>query len=132
MINSYDESQKGGVFMDGAAAAEEVAEVAGNTVEEVNQLTEYIKENIPAMLGFGMKVILALVFFILGRIIIKWIRRIVRRSLERSKADKGVEQFVDSLLKFILYFLLLFSIATKFGVDTASAAALIASGGVAC
>ncbi len=131
MINSYDESQKGGVFMDGAAAAEEVAEVAGNTVEEVNQLTEYIKENIPAMLGFGMKVILALVFFILGRIIIKWIRRIVRRSLERSKADKGVEQFVDSLLKFILYFLLLFSIATKFGVDTASAAALIASGGVA-
>ena len=51
--------------------------------------------------------------------------------MEHSKADKGVEQFVDSFLKFILYFLLLFSIAAKFGVDTASVAALIASGGVA-
>ena len=117
--------------MDGTTATEEVAEVASNTVEEVNQLTGYIQENIPAMIGFGVKVILALVFFFLGRIIITWIRRLVRRSLERSAVEKGVEQFVDSLLKFTLYFMLLFSIATKFGVDTASVAALIASGGVA-
>lgn len=124
-------SWKGGAPMDGTTATEEVAEVASNTVEEVNQLTGYIQENIPAMIGFGVKVILALVFFFLGRIIITWIRRLVRRSLERSAVEKGVEQFVDSLLKFTLYFMLLFSIATKFGVDTASVAALIASGGVA-
>ena len=42
-----------------------------------------------------------------------------------------MEQFVDSVLKFALYFLLIFSIASKFGVDTTSVAALIASGGVA-
>ncbi len=51
--------------MDGTTATEEVAEVASNTVEEVNQLTGYIQENIPAMIGFGVKVILALVFFFL-------------------------------------------------------------------
>ena len=70
-------------------------------------------------------------FFLVGRAVIKWIRKIVRHSMERSNADVGVRQFVDSVLKVVLYFILLFSIATKFGVDAASVAALIASGGVA-
>lgn len=111
--------------------AEATAEVTKNTVEDIGRFTQYIQDNIPNMIGFGLKVILSLIFFFLGRIVITWIRKVVRRSLERSSADKGVEQFVDSLLKFLLYFLLLFTIATKFGVDTASVAALIASGGVA-
>ena len=40
-------------------------------------------------------------------------------------------QFVESFLKFGLYALLLFMIATNFGIETSSVAALIASGGVA-
>lgn len=109
----------------------EVAEVTQQTVKEVSRFAQYIQDNIPTLIGFGIRVLLALVFFFIGRILIKWIRKIVRRSIEKSSADKGVEQFVDSVLKFALYFLLIFSIASKFGVDTTSVAALIASGGVA-
>ena len=109
----------------------EVAEVTQQTVKEVSRFAQYIQDNIPTLIGFGIRVLLVLVFFFIGRILIKWIRKIVRRSIERSSADKGVEQFVDSVLKFALYFLLIFSIASKFGVDTTSVAALIASGGVA-
>ena len=109
----------------------EVAEVTQQTVKEVSRFAQYIQDNIPTLIGFGIRVLLALVFFFIGRILIKWIRKIVRRSIERSSAYKGVEQFVDSVLKFALYFLLIFSIASKFGVDTTSVAALIASGGVA-
>ena len=109
----------------------EVTEVTQQTVKEVSRFAQYIQDNIPTLIGFGIRVLLALVFFFIGRILIKWIRKIVRRSIERSSADKGVEQFVDSVLKFALYFLLIFSIASKFGVDTTSVAALIASGGVA-
>lgn len=109
----------------------EVSETAEEAVEEVSRVSEYIQENIPAFIHFGIKVLIAIVVFCVGRVLIKWIRKVVRRSLERSRADKGVEQFVDSLLKFALYFLLLFTIATKFGLDTASVAAIIASGGVA-
>ena len=109
----------------------EVAEVTQQTVKEVSRFAQYIQDNIPTLIGFGIRVLLALVFFFIGRILINWIRKIVRRSIERSSADKGVEQFVDSVLKFALYFLLIFSIASKFGVDTTSVAALIASGGVA-
>ena len=109
----------------------EVTEVTQQTVKEVSRFAQYIQDNIPTLIGFGIRVLLALVFFFIGRILIKWIRKIVRRSIERSSADKGVEQFVDSVLKFALYFLLIFSIASKFGVDTTSVAALIASAGVA-
>jgi small conductance mechanosensitive channel len=110
---------------------DQVVEVTQQTVDEVNSLVQYVQDNIPNMIGFGLKVIIALVVFFIGRIIIKWIRNIVRRSIERSNADKGVEQFIDSLLKFGLYALLIFSIAAKLGVDTTSVAALVASGGVA-
>ncbi len=110
---------------------DQVVETAGEAVEQVNEATGYIQEHIPLMVNFGIKVIFALIFFCIGRLLIKWIRKIVRRSFARSHADKGVEQFVDSVLKFALYFLLVFTIAAKLGMDTASVAALIASGGVA-
>ena len=110
---------------------EEVAQTTQNTVDEVGRLTSYIQENIPVFISFGLKVLFAILIFCVGRILIKWIRKIVGKSLERSNVDKGVEQFVDSMLKFSLYFVLIFMIATKFGVDAASVAAVIASAGVA-
>lgn len=117
--------------MNETTAAEEVVETTKNAVEEMNQFTAYLQENIPNIIGFGVKVLFAILFFLVGRAVIKWIRKIVRHSMERSNADVGVRQFVDSVLKVVLYFILLFTIATKFGVDAASVAALIASGGVA-
>lgn len=114
-----------------ATAVVEVAEVTQDTVEEVNRLAQYIQDSIPKLAGFGVRVLIALAVFFLGRIVIRWIQKLVRRSLERSGADKGVEQFVDSFLKVGMYSLLIFSIAAKFGLDTASVAALLASGGVA-
>lgn len=104
--------------MNETTAAEEVVETTKNAVEEMNQFTAYLQENIPNIIEFGVKVLFAILFFLVGRAVIKWIRKIVRHSMERSNADVGVRQFVDSVLKVILYFILLFSIATKFGVDT--------------
>lgn len=110
---------------------EEIVEAAQGTVEEVSKLARYLEGKMPEIIGFGIKVILTIVLFAIGRKIIKWIRKIVRLSLEKSGVDKGVEQFIDSFLKFGLYALMIFTIATNFGVDTASVAALLASAGVA-
>lgn len=115
----------------GEETVEEVVQATQDTVEEVNRFTVYVQDNIPGIISFGLKVLLAIAVFCIGRILIGWIRKIVRKSMERSGADKGVEQFVDSLLKFLLYFVLIFTIATKFGVDAASVAAVITSAGVA-
>lgn len=110
----------------------ETAETATtDATREVNQFFQYIQDHIPDIISFGIRVVLAFVFFAIGSRVIKWIRKIVRRSMDRSEADAGVCQFVDSLLKFALYALLIFMIASSFGVDSSSVAALIASAGVA-
>ena len=110
---------------------DEVIETTNEAAEDVNVFIQYLQDHIPNLIGFAIEIVLALIFFFLGRIAIKWIRKLTRKMLERSNVDKGVETFVDSLLKFMLYGILLFTIATKFGFDTASVAALIASAGVA-
>lgn len=114
-----------------ADTTQEVAEATQEAVKHVNRLTQYIQDSIPSLITFGLQVVAALVAFFIGRLIIKWIRRIVKRSFERSAADKGVEQFVDSLLKYGLYAILIFSLIASLGFDTTSVAALMASGGVA-
>ena len=100
-------------------------------VEEVSQLVQYVSNKIPGILDFVIGVVLALVVFFVGAKFIKWIRKIVKKSLEKANVDKGVRQFVDSLLKFALYAILIFSIGQKFGLDTTSVAAALASCGVA-
>ncbi len=110
---------------------DEVIETTNEAAEDVNVFIQYLQDHIPNLISFAIEIVLALIFFFLGRIVIKWIRKLTRKMLERSNVDKGVETFVDSLLKFMLYGILLFTIATKFGFDTASVAALIASAGVA-
>lgn len=107
------------------------AEATNEAAQEVNQFVQLVQDNIPNIIGFGIKVILALVFFFLGSKVIKWLRKIAGRSFERTNVDAGVAQFVDSMLKFGLYALLIFMIATNFGIESSSIAALIASAGVA-
>lgn len=107
------------------------AEATNEATKEVNQFVQFVQDNIPNLIGFGIKVVLALFFFFLGGKVIKWIRKFVHRSFVRTSVDAGVAQFVDSLLKFGLYALLVFMIATNFGIESSSIAALIASAGVA-
>lgn len=99
--------------------------------KEIGKLTKYIGDKIPGVIDFAIGVVLALVVFWIGTKIIKWIRKIIRISMEKGNVDKGVRQFVDSLVKFALYAILIFSIGSKFGLDTTSVAAALASCGVA-
>ena len=106
-------------------------EVTGGAAQDVNQFFQLIQDNIPNIVGFGIRVLLALLFFFIGSKLIKWFRKVVRRSFEHTNVDAGVIQFVDSMLKFGLYVLLIFMIASNFGIESSSIAALIASAGVA-
>ena len=100
-------------------------------VVEVSKLAEYVAGKIPGLIDFAIGVVLALFVFFIGTKVIKWIRKILKVSMEKGNVDKGVQQFVDSLVKFALYAILIFSIGRKFGLDTTSVAAALASCGVA-
>lgn len=92
---------------------------------------EYLKNNLPVALEFGIRILLTFIFFIIGRKVIVWLINLTKKSMEKSGVDIGVQQFVISLLKAILYGLLIATIAVRFGIESTSVAALLGSVGVA-
>ncbi len=98
---------------------------------DIGLIQVYLQQLPDKALRFGMRVLLALIFFLIGVQIIRLVRKIVRRSLKRGNADVGVVQFLDSFIKAVMYVLLLFMIASGFGLDATSVVALLGSAGVA-
>lgn len=82
-------------------------------------------------LNLGVRILLALIFFLIGAQLIKLVRKITRRSMERANVEVGAIQFVDSFLRAALYVLLVLMLVSSFGMDAASIVALLGSAGVA-
>ncbi|MBR4365804.1 MAG: mechanosensitive ion channel [Bacteroidaceae bacterium] len=79
----------------------------------------------------GGNLIGALLIFVIGRFIIKLIKRLVFSFMEKRKADPSIIGFVRSLLNITLNILLAIAIVNRLGIETTSFAALLASAGVA-
>lgn len=82
-------------------------------------------------LSLGVRILLAVVCFVIGTQLIKLVRKIIRKSMTRAKADVGVIQFTESFAKTALYVILILTIMGSFGVDAASIVAVLGSAGVA-
>lgn len=108
----------------------ELSEELEAVTEHISRTQEYIEKYLPVAVSFGIRLVLAVVVFLIGTRVIKLLRRIFRRFMERANADTGVIQFLDSLMKVILYFLLIMLLASGFGVDTTSVIALVGSAGL--
>lgn len=83
------------------------------------------------ILPIAWEVLVILIIFFVGTKVIALARKIVNKALEKSHADKGVITFIDNLVKFGLYALLVVIILGRFGIETTSIAAAVASAGVA-
>ena len=82
-------------------------------------------------LRFGVKVVLAIVTFLIGVQIIKIVRKVFKKAMGKANAEQGVIQFLDSFIKIMLYLLLIVMLATSFGVSVAGVVTLLGSAGVA-
>ena len=100
------------------------------SLKDILNFKEYLTEQLPALTGFCIKVVLSIIVFFVGRRIISWIVNIMRKSLERANVDAGVVQFIPSAGKAVLYMLLIFNIAISLGVKESSVAALLGTAGV--
>ncbi|MCM1387118.1 MAG: mechanosensitive ion channel [Bacillus sp. (in: Bacteria)] len=94
----------------------------------LTNLTDFVSE---VAIGFGIRVLVALLTFFIGTQLIKLVGRILKKSMQRGNADIGAIQFLSSFVKIALYVILIFFIASGFGLDAASVVALLGSAGVA-
>lgn len=95
-----------------------------------SQLEPYLEGLVPALIGFALSVIGAVLVYIIGVRIIKWLRRLLKRMLVRHNVDEGVQQFLDAIARFAGYFILILIILGFFGVTTASVVAVLGSAGL--
>lgn len=86
---------------------------------------------VAVLIAVGLKLLGALVIWIIGRKLIGLARRMTSRSLEKQKIDPTLVRYVDSVIGVLLEIVLIVAVLGMFGVETTSFAALLAAMGVA-
>lgn len=123
-----------------------VSEVTG-TIQDttvVNEMAHSIKSivNTPVsewmpllvhdyLIPFGLKLVAAIVVYILGRWVIKLIKKGLSKAMLYRKADASLNTFLMSLVSVLLTFFLILAIVGILGINTSSLVALLASAGLA-
>lgn len=105
--------------------ADNLADTAVNTASKYQAIVAQYATDV------GMKILGAIVFWVVGRWLINLAVRMVEGSLSRQKVDPTVLRYVGSIITVTLNVLLVIGILGYFGIQTTTFAALIAAAGVA-
>ena len=93
-------------------------------------LESYLKDMVPELIGFALSVIGAVLVYVIGGRIIRWLRKMLKRTMTRHSVDEGVQQFLDGLAKYMGYFALILMILGFFCFFAASVVAVLGSAGL--
>ena len=118
------------------AAEKAAARVDAAKVEFVEKFAtstpgELASDLLDKLVRVGLKLLAAVLIYIVGAMLIKWIRKSVRNRLEKKKTEPTVLSFTMSMLTAVLWILLIVMTIGALGIETTSIAALLAAGGVA-
>lgn len=111
--------------------AEALTQLSEEIIKEPNIIIEYLKGCVPSLISFGVKILVALIIYFVGKKIIKIIIKLIDRTLDKTGADVGVVNFINSVVRILLYIVLALIIGGQFGVSTTSVVALVGSAGLA-
>lgn len=98
---------------------------------DAQSLSRYQDWLLAAATDVGLKVLAAIVFWVVGRWLIGIAVGMVRSALERQKVDPTVLRYVGSIVTVTLNILLVIGILGYFGMQTTTFAALVAGAGIA-
>ena len=80
---------------------------------------------------FGLKLLSALVFLIIGGFLIKQIKKFLQKILKNKDIDGAISSFCISLLNTALWILVILAALSQIGVQTTSFIAVIGAAGLA-
>lgn len=83
------------------------------------------------VIPWGLNIALALLTFIVGRIVVKIIIKILTKVLNRTKIDDILIEFITSIISAILLLFVVIASLNQLGVDTTSLIALLGAAGLA-
>ena len=85
----------------------------------------------PIIVEYGVKLIGAIIFWIVGAYIIKFIIRLIEKALDKRNTDKSLKPFLLSISKKLLYVALIISIMSMVGIEMTSFIAILGAVGLA-
>ena len=94
-------------------------------------MEELTKTIIDMATNYGGKILLALVVFIVGRIVIRSLNKAVAKGFDKTNLDPSVINILKQFVNILLYVILVISIIQILGVPMASVVAVLASCGLA-
>ena len=94
-------------------------------------LQKYVDIAVQIGMNVGLKILGALVLWIVGRLVIRAILGMLGKSLAHQKLDATVSRYLTSVSSVLLNLLLLLAVLSVFGVETTTFAGLLAAMGVA-
>ena len=92
---------------------------------------ELIGDFLEKLIDFGIKVLIALVIYMIGAWLIRKIKGMLKRIFERKGTDAAIASFTISIVSIALTVILVVVTVGTLGIDTTSIAALLAGGGMA-
>ena len=95
------------------------------------ELNNIVSRLIDSGIDLGERILAALVIFVVGRFLIKWLNRLFARILQKRKVEPSVQTFLKSMVNILLVVLLILAVIGKLGIELTGFAALLASAGVA-
>ena len=107
--------------------SEELQSELTQMTEQISRTQEYLDRYLPSVISFGLRLVLAVIAFLIGSRVIKILRKIVRRSMERAGAEITVRKFIKYLVNAVGYILLLLLILSVAGVQPTSFATIASS-----
>ena len=85
----------------------------------------------PSLQTLIFNIIVALIIYIIGRKLIKFLLKLLDKFLEHTSMDAGVTSFLMSAARMALYVLLIFVIVGQLGINTASIVTILGAAGLA-
>jgi len=92
---------------------------------------KYVDTAIQLGMNIGVKILGALVLWIIGRIVVRAVLGVFDRSLSSRKLDETVAKYLHSVVSVLLNILLILAVLSVFGIETTTFAGLLAAAGVA-
>jgi small conductance mechanosensitive channel len=83
------------------------------------------------LLKYGLKLLVAVVIFIVGRWLIKRFSKLLNKIFERRHVDTSLRTFLRSLTEIVLWMVLFYMLIAWLGVDTSLFVAMFAAAGLA-
>ncbi|AUC83313.1 mechanosensitive ion channel family protein [Lacinutrix sp. Bg11-31] len=94
-------------------------------------LQKWIDKGYELMLEYAPKTLLAIVIWIVGAFVIKYLRKGISKTMDKADYDPSLKKFLLNLIGWVLKIVLIIVVLGTLGIQTASFAAIIAAAGLA-